>query len=218
MPLARRSTGSRVVMPLLEGRDTLYEVELTAAPSEAWRVAFLRPPSYLTGTQATPEVGHVSVHGLTVQFRTDPRRLHSWLGRIDEWIAFCVADEALGRRGHDGSRPHGRAAGGDGAQGHEQGQPSHRVSPAETLGDRGGPIRRQSRSDWRSRDGRSRQCLREPDGVVTTQSVLYPRDQHSRCNVTDPTVADGSSASIGVPHIRQTVGAPSEPEVRGCDV
>jgi hypothetical protein len=72
-----------VVVDGIEGRDTLYELELTAVPSPAWRAAFLRPPSHLTGPKSTPDVGRLYLQGATVCFRTAPRRLAGWLRRID---------------------------------------------------------------------------------------------------------------------------------------
>jgi hypothetical protein len=32
-------------VPLLQGAETLYEVDLSAVPSWEWRAAFLRPPA-----------------------------------------------------------------------------------------------------------------------------------------------------------------------------
>jgi hypothetical protein len=44
MPLERLSDLPRVVVARIEGQDTLYEFDLSAAPSREWRAAF-RPMS-----------------------------------------------------------------------------------------------------------------------------------------------------------------------------
>ena len=44
MPLERLPDPPRVVVPHIEGRDTLYEFDVSAAPSREWRAASLRPP------------------------------------------------------------------------------------------------------------------------------------------------------------------------------
>jgi hypothetical protein len=95
MPLERQPGPPHVVVEGIEGRDTLYELELTAVPSPAWRAAFLRPPSHLTGPKSTPDLGRLSVRDATVAFRTAPRRLEGWLRRIDRWIAYAnsIVDE-----------------------------------------------------------------------------------------------------------------------------
>jgi hypothetical protein len=95
MPLDRQPGRPRVVVEGIEGQDALYELELTAPPSAAWRAAFLRPPRALTNMHVTPDVGRLSVHGSTVYFRTAPRRLTTWLRRLDRWIAYAnsVVDE-----------------------------------------------------------------------------------------------------------------------------
>ena len=79
----------------INGRDTVYEVELTATPSPEWRAAFYLPPAKLTGNTATPYVRRFYVHGSTVYFRSAPRYLSGWLRRIDRWIAYAnsVADD-----------------------------------------------------------------------------------------------------------------------------
>jgi hypothetical protein len=74
---------------LTQGQQTLYEVGLTAAPSPAWRAAFLRPPLALTTEIATPERGRVDLVGDRVLFRTAPAKLHLWLRWIDRWIAYA---------------------------------------------------------------------------------------------------------------------------------
>ena len=89
MSLERQSGSPRVVVDGIDGRDTLYEIDLTAAPSSAWRVAFLQPPSHLTGPRSKPYVRRLYVHGVTVHFRTAPRYLGRWLRRIDRWIAYA---------------------------------------------------------------------------------------------------------------------------------
>jgi hypothetical protein len=73
----------------MEGRDTLYEVDLTAPPSREWRAAFLRPPPALISAKRTTEVGRVALHRATLHFRTAPRHLGGWLRRIDKWIAYA---------------------------------------------------------------------------------------------------------------------------------
>jgi hypothetical protein len=52
MPHQRRPGPSRVMVDGIEGLNTLYEFELSAAPSPAWRGAFLRaPPALATAYQ-----------------------------------------------------------------------------------------------------------------------------------------------------------------------
>jgi hypothetical protein len=91
----RRPGAPRVVVDGIEGRDTLYEFDLWAAPSPEWRAAFVRPPPSLITADRTPEIGRVAIHGATVHFRTAPRHLDGWLRRIDRWIAYAnsVVDE-----------------------------------------------------------------------------------------------------------------------------
>ena len=89
MPHQRRPGLPRVVVDGIEGQDTLYEVDLTAAPPREWRAAFLRPPPALITADRTAEVGRVAIHGTTVHFRTVPRHLEAWLRRIDRWIAYA---------------------------------------------------------------------------------------------------------------------------------
>ena len=57
----------------IESRDTLYEFGLTAAPTPAWRAAFLRPPPALITADYTPDIGRVAIHGRTVHFRAAPQ-------------------------------------------------------------------------------------------------------------------------------------------------
>ena len=78
-----------MVVDGIEGRDTLYEFDLTAAPSPAGRAVFLRPPPALTIADYTPDIGRVAIHGATVHFRTPPRYIADWLRRIDRWIAYA---------------------------------------------------------------------------------------------------------------------------------
>jgi hypothetical protein len=89
MPLERQPGPPRIVVERIEGRDTLYEFDLTAAPSPAWRAAFLRPPPSLTTAYHTPDSGRVAVHGATLHFRAAPRERGDWLRRIDRWIAYA---------------------------------------------------------------------------------------------------------------------------------
>ena len=62
MPLERLPDLPRVVVARIEGRDTLYEFDLTAAPSRECRAAFLPATSCLTTADYT---------------------------RIDQWIAYA---------------------------------------------------------------------------------------------------------------------------------
>jgi hypothetical protein len=89
MPLACQPGPPRVVVDDINGRDALYEIDLTATPSSAWRVAFFHPPSHLTGPRSKPYVRRLYVHEVTVHFRTAPRYLGRWLRRIDRWIAYA---------------------------------------------------------------------------------------------------------------------------------
>jgi len=74
---------------LTDGQLTLYEVELSRVPSPAWRAALLRPPASLTSERYTPELGRLGVDGPRITFRTVPPKLHAWLRRIDQWIAYA---------------------------------------------------------------------------------------------------------------------------------
>ena len=89
MPLERQPDRPRVVVDGIEGRDTLYEFDLMAAPSREWRAAFLWPPPALITADRMPEVGRVAVHGRTVHFRAAPRHRGDWLRRIDQWIGYA---------------------------------------------------------------------------------------------------------------------------------
>jgi hypothetical protein len=88
MPIERLPDQPRTV-PLLQGTETLYEIELSAVPSPEWRAAFLRPPPSLVNSRYTPKVGHVGLVGTAVHFRTTPDRLDAWLYRIDWWIEYA---------------------------------------------------------------------------------------------------------------------------------
>ncbi len=72
-----------------EGALTLYEIELSAAPSKAWRATFLRPPPALTTTKYTPGRAWLGIEGRRVTFRTIPARVHAWLRWIDRWVAYA---------------------------------------------------------------------------------------------------------------------------------
>jgi hypothetical protein len=85
----RRRPPPPSAVPLTTGAQTLYEVELSAAPSPAWRAAFLRPPATLTTARYTPEFGGLGLDGARVTFRTTPPRLHAWLRRIDTWAEYA---------------------------------------------------------------------------------------------------------------------------------
>ena len=89
MPLERLRDLPRVVVARIEGRDTLYEFDLTAAPTPAWRAAFLRPPPALITADYTPDIGRVAIHGRTVHFRAASQHRGDWLRRIDRWIAYA---------------------------------------------------------------------------------------------------------------------------------
>jgi hypothetical protein len=89
MPLERLPDLPRVVVARIEGQDTLYEFDLTAVPSPAWRAVFLRPPLALTTADHTPDIGRFAIHGRTVHFRAAFRHVGSWLRRIDRWIAYA---------------------------------------------------------------------------------------------------------------------------------
>jgi hypothetical protein len=88
MPIHRRP-GRPHAVTLTKGVQTLYWIELSAAPSAAWRAAFLRPPATLTTVTYTPELGRLGLEGTRVHFRTAPSRLHIWLRRIDRWVAYA---------------------------------------------------------------------------------------------------------------------------------
>lgn len=85
----QRLPGPPHTVTLTSGAQTLYEVALSAAPSPAWRAAFLRPPAALTTAQYTPALGRLGLAGARVTFRTSPPRLHAWLRRIDTWVEYA---------------------------------------------------------------------------------------------------------------------------------
>jgi hypothetical protein len=89
MPIHRLRHPPDSVPLTQEGVQTLYVVELSARPSPAWRAAFLRPPARLTTARMTPELGRLELTRHRVTFRTIPARLHAWLRRIDQWIAYA---------------------------------------------------------------------------------------------------------------------------------
>jgi hypothetical protein len=89
MPHERRPDPPRSIVDGIEGRDTLYEVELWASPSRHWRAAFLHPSPNLVRKGSTPDAGRLYLHGATLYFRTAPRYLDGWLRRIDRWIAYA---------------------------------------------------------------------------------------------------------------------------------
>ena len=78
-------------VPLTQGVQSLYVVELSKRPSPAWRAAFLRPPARLTTARTTSEAGRLELNGHRVTFRTIPAKLHAWLRRIDRWIVYANA-------------------------------------------------------------------------------------------------------------------------------
>jgi hypothetical protein len=41
----------------------------------------------VTIVRSTPDTSRLYLHGATLYFRANPRRLGEWLRRIDEWIA-----------------------------------------------------------------------------------------------------------------------------------
>jgi hypothetical protein len=78
MPLERLPDLPRVVVARIEGQDTLYEFDLTAAPSPAWSAVFLRPPPALRIADHTPDIGRVCdsrAHGAFPHRAPAPRRM-----------------------------------------------------------------------------------------------------------------------------------------------
>jgi hypothetical protein len=71
VPIERLREPPRAV-PLLQGQQTLYEVDLSAEPSSARRAAFLRPPVELLTSEYTPELGRVGSADISVHFRLIP--------------------------------------------------------------------------------------------------------------------------------------------------
>jgi hypothetical protein len=74
---------------LAKGKQTRYELTLSAVPSAAWRAAFLRPPARLVTATASPELARLGLDRDRVFFRSPPSRLHYWLRWIDRWIAYA---------------------------------------------------------------------------------------------------------------------------------
>jgi hypothetical protein len=68
---------------------TLYEIELSEAPSREWRAAVLRPPPRLMTPLSTRELGRLELDGPRITFQTILARLHAWLRRIDRWVAYA---------------------------------------------------------------------------------------------------------------------------------
>jgi hypothetical protein len=89
MPLQRCPDPPRVVVEGIEGRDTLYEFDLTAAPSPGVACRLSSATSRLTTADYTPDIGRVAIHGRTMHFRAAPRHRGDWLRRIDEWISYA---------------------------------------------------------------------------------------------------------------------------------
>jgi hypothetical protein len=79
----------------LTGKQALYSVTLSRAPSPAWRAAFLRPPARVTTVTYQPELCRLDLQGANVLFRTTPAKLQHWLRRIDAWI--CHANSVVGK-------------------------------------------------------------------------------------------------------------------------
>jgi hypothetical protein len=85
----RRLPAAPVSVVAMPTSLVLYSVELSRAPSRAWRAAFLRPQPRLLTTAGTLELGRLTLEQATVLFRTTPRRLAYWLRRIDRWVAYA---------------------------------------------------------------------------------------------------------------------------------
>ena len=62
MPPKRLPDLLRVIVARVEGQDTVYEFDPSAAPSREWRAAFLRPPPALTTADCTLDIGRVAIH------------------------------------------------------------------------------------------------------------------------------------------------------------
>jgi hypothetical protein len=88
MPI-QRLAGPTMAVPLVDSELVVYELELSAVPSPAWRAAFLRPPAELQTDRFTPATGRVGVHGARVVFRTELDSLSLWLHRRDRWIDYA---------------------------------------------------------------------------------------------------------------------------------
>jgi hypothetical protein len=89
MPHERLPDLPRVVVARIEGRDTLYEFDLSAAPARAWRAVFLRPPPALTTADYTPDIGRVAIQRGARCISAAPQHRGDWLRRIDQWIAYA---------------------------------------------------------------------------------------------------------------------------------
>jgi hypothetical protein len=63
-----------LVTEMLTGKQTLYTVMLSAAPSPPWRAAFLRPPLTLTTVTYRPELCRLDLNGATMLFLAAPDR------------------------------------------------------------------------------------------------------------------------------------------------
>ena len=88
MPIERLRLSTHSV-PLATKSQTLYEVELSSAPSRAWRASLLRSPPRLRTTKFTPELGRLGLDGNCVTFRTTPPQLRQWLRRINRWMEYA---------------------------------------------------------------------------------------------------------------------------------
>ena len=86
MPIQRLRRPPRPIT-LTEGALTLYEVDLSAAPSPAWRAALHRPPLALTTSRYTPKLVRLGLDGPRITFCTIPAKLHVCLRWVDQWIA-----------------------------------------------------------------------------------------------------------------------------------
>jgi hypothetical protein len=71
--IKRRPARPKTIV-VLPTRHTLYSVRLTAAPSRAWRAAFLRSPPALPRGRFTPELGRVNLDGATASERLHRHR------------------------------------------------------------------------------------------------------------------------------------------------
>ena len=89
----RRLAGPTLAVRLVDTDQVVYELELSAVPSPAWRAAFLRPPAELQTPRFTPDTGRVGLHGHRVVFRTDLDSLSLWLHRLDRWIDYANSQE-----------------------------------------------------------------------------------------------------------------------------
>jgi hypothetical protein len=84
IPLERLPDLPRVVVARIEGRDTLYEFDLTGAPSLAWRAVFFGHRPLSRPLTIPPTLAALR----TVHFRAAPQPRGDWLRRIDQWIAY----------------------------------------------------------------------------------------------------------------------------------